>query len=312
MPFCGCQPNLRKAKPPCREGPQLSRRWNRDLLVDPAWLRDHLNDPSVRVVDCTAEIVPRPVGPSLYESRRREWLSEHIPGAVYLHLDEDLSDPHGPFPFALPKPDAVWRTLSGLGFEVGATIVLYGGGIPWAVHRVWWVLMASGVRDVRVLDGGRQRWVAEGHPTESGPVSFAATEFLGRPRPEMVATKREVFDCLDDGKTCLLNSLPDDQLGAAGGPRYGRAGQIPGSVNVSAMSLIDPVSHRFLEPAALQAQFDRAGVPDNDRIITYCGGGLAASTTFLALSVLGYQELSLYDGSLLEWAKDPDMPMTAA
>ncbi len=88
------------------------RRLNRYLLVDPAWLGARLDDQSVRVVDCTVELVPRPVGPSLYEDRRGEWLNAHIPGAAYLHFDADLSDHDGAFPFALPKPAAVWRTLS--------------------------------------------------------------------------------------------------------------------------------------------------------------------------------------------------------
>jgi thiosulfate/3-mercaptopyruvate sulfurtransferase len=123
-----------------------------------------------------------------------------------------------------------------------------------------------------------------------------------------MADKREVLATIGDSHRCLINALTvEDHTGTA--VRYGRAGHIPSSVNVPTIALIDPVTHAYLPAAQLRAQFEAVGALSRERVITYCGGGVAASNDAFALTLLGVPNVAVYDGSLLEWAADPTLPM---
>ena len=151
-----------------------------DILVEPDWLEAHLEDPTVRVIDTRVNIVPQPPGPSDYVSLYPEYLEGHIPGAAYLHMIDDLSDPDGPFPFALPEPEKVWQRLGELGIRSSDTIVLYGNHIHFAVHRCWWVLAVSGA-NAKLLNCNYANWKAADRPVASGAESFTPTSFTGTP-----------------------------------------------------------------------------------------------------------------------------------
>lgn len=284
---------------------------NTELLVDPSWLEARLDDPMVRVFDCTLTRVPQPSGASLWQNGRTAWEREHIPGACYLHMVEDLSAPKGTVPYGLPDPDTVAGLLSSFGVNANATVVLYGNGGQSVVHRVWWVLTASGVGDVRVLDGGWQRWRAEGRPIESGATKLPqkTAEYPCHPRPDLMVERDEVAHSLDDPDTCLIHSLSAEQFTGIGGQVYRRAGRIPGSINIPASSLLDPETACFRPVDELRATFAAAGVDRAGTIIPYCGGGIAATTVFLGLTIAGYDNVRLYDGSLLDWTADPSAPM---
>ena len=124
------------------------------LLVDADWLEQHLQDPDVRILDCTTYMTPQPVGPSLVRSGRPDWEREHIPGSAHVCMVNDLSDPHGRFPYTLPGKATIERLLSGLGIGNAHRVVLYGAAHPMVVTRAWWVLSALGHERVSVLDGG--------------------------------------------------------------------------------------------------------------------------------------------------------------
>jgi thiosulfate/3-mercaptopyruvate sulfurtransferase len=284
-----------------------------ELLVDPAWLETRLGDPSVRIFDCTLTRIPQPSGASLWESGRNTWAESHIPGAFYLHMVDDLSAPKGTVPYGLPEPDAVAGLLSSFGVSADATIVLYGNGGQSVVHRVWWVLTASGVADVRVLDGGWQRWRGEDRLIESGvpPLPTAAEEYLFRPRPGMKVERDDVMRALGDPRTCLVHSLSAEQFAGTGGQVYRRAGRIPGSINIPASRLVNQDTACFRPIDELRATFAAAGVDRAETVVPYCGGGIAATTVFLGLAIAGYDNVRLYDGSLLDWTADPNAPMVA-
>ncbi|USG60016.1 sulfurtransferase [Sneathiella marina] len=278
-----------------------------DLLVDADWLEARLEDPTVRVIDTRVTIVPQPPGPSDYVSLYPDYLASHIPGAGYLHMVEDLSDPDGAFPFALPSPEVIWQRLGDLGIRSSDTIVLYGNHIHFATHRCWWVLAVAGA-DVRLLNATFANWVAEGRPLASGAESFEAVTFDATPRTEWVASKADVIASMTDPDTTALNALSAEQHAGRGQP-FGRPGRIPKSLSLPAAAMMQPDSGAFRSVDEIARALGETGVSKSDQLITYCGGGIAASTTFVALRLLGYENLSLYDGSLLEWSADPDLPL---
>jgi len=278
-----------------------------DILVEPDWLEAHLDDPAVRILDTRVTIVPQPPGPSDYVSLQPEYLESHIPGAAYLHMVDDLSDPDGAFPFALPSPEVIWRRLGDLGIRSGDIIVLYGNHISFAVHRCWWVLAVAGA-DVRLLNTTFANWAAADRPLASGEESFQPTTFTATPHLDWVASKADVIASMDDADTITLNALSAEQHAGRGQP-FGRAGRIPGSLSLPAAAMMQSDSGAFRSLDDLASTLAVTGVSKSDPVITYCGGGIAASTTFVALRLLGYENLSLYDGSLLEWSADPDLPL---
>ncbi len=281
----------------------------RELLADPDWLQARLGDPKVRIFDCTMVRVPQPTGASIWESGKEKWRQSHIPGAGFLNMVDELSAPSGSIPYGLPKPETVATLLSSHGVASDTTLVLYGDGGQSVVHRVWWVLTASGVADVRVLDGGWKRWRDEDRPIESGEPTFPTTDFVGAPRAEITIERDAVARAVGDPATCLIHSLTFEQFCGTGGQVYGRPGRIPGSVSVPAASLIDPDTMRFRPPEKLAEIFSEVGVDKAETIISYCGGGIAACTIFLALAIVGYDNVQLYDGSLIDWAADSSLPM---
>lgn len=282
------------------------------MLVDPEWLAARLQDPSVRVVDCTVGMVPQPVGASKVTSGREAWREGHIPGAAYLHMTEDLSAPRGEaMPYNLPPTEHMTALLQGLGVNRDTTLVLYGAGYPPAVTRAWWVLRASGVRDVRILDGGWRRWVAEGHPVSTEVPVFAPGDFSANPDPRLIADRETVREALDAAGVLLINALSAPQFHGTGGAHYGRPGRIPGSVSLPSAELIDPATRRYRSPEELRKMFAELGAFDHGRVIAYCGGGIAASATVFALALLGHPDVALYDASLLEWSADATLPMEA-
>jgi len=282
---------------------------NPQFLVEPDWLAARLDDPRLRILDCTVWMTPQPVGASICRTGRPEWEAGHIPGAGYVSMVDDLGSRGGPTPYTLPAHADLVETLRGLGIDDDSTIVLYGAGYPATVTRVFWVLRVSGVRDVRILNGGWEGWVAGGYPVSTEVPPPRRGSFSGERRPEMLACLADVKAALDDPAVCLLNALSAEQFRATGGAHYGRPGRIPRSVNLPLRSLFDAATGRFHDLDRLRALVAATGALDSPRVITYCGGGIAASGTFFVLSLLGYDRVALYDCSLLEWSQDPSLPM---
>jgi thiosulfate/3-mercaptopyruvate sulfurtransferase len=278
-----------------------------DILVEPDWLEAHLEDPTVRVIDTRVNIVPQPPGPSDYVSLYPEYLEGHIPGAAYLHMIDDLSDPDGPFPFALPEPEKVWQRLGELGIRSSDTIVLYGNHIHFAVHRCWWVLAVSGA-NAKLLNCNYANWKATDRPVASGAESFTPTSFTGTPNLDWVASKADVIASMDDPDTITLNALSAEQHAGRGQP-FGRPGRIPASLSLPAAAMMQTGIGAFRSLEDISQIIEDTGVSKSDQVITYCGGGIAACTTFVALRQLGFENVSLYDGSLMEWSADPDLPL---
>lgn len=160
-----------------------------------------------------------------------------------------------------------------------------------------------------MLDGGWQKWAREGRAVETGPARPRppGNIVVREQRPLMVG-KEAVLAAIGDGAVCTVNALAPEQHSGAGGNSYGRPGRIRGSVNLPAAHLIDPATNEFLPAGELRRRFEAVGAFDKE-VITYCGGGIAASADALALVMLGHPAVRLYDASMSEWANDPALPM---
>jgi thiosulfate/3-mercaptopyruvate sulfurtransferase len=280
-----------------------------DALVSTSWLAAELGAADLRVLDCTVLLTPRQGGGYAVESGRAAWEAAHIPGSAFADLADDLSDPDSPLRFTLPTAARFAAAMGTLGVGDGHRVVLYDSRANMWAARMWWTLRAFGFDAAAVLDGGWRAWTAEDRPTSTEAPDWPPATFTARPRPGLFVGKDAVLDAVEHGRTCLVNALDRAQHRGETQP-YARPGHITGSANVPAMELVDHATHRYLPLDDLRAAFaDVAG--RGDRVITYCGGGIAASSDAFVLHLLGHDDVAVYDNSLSEWAADPSLPMEA-
>lgn len=282
-----------------------------EAIVSTDWLADHLDDPNLRVFESTVflhHVEEGPDAPYRVESGRAQYDAAHIPGAGFIDIANDLSDTNAPTHFMMPPPDRFAEVVGRAGLGDGARVVVYSRGNKQWATRLWWMLRAMGFDNAAVLDGCWEKWTAEGRPTSDAPATYPPATFTPRPRPELFAGKEAVAAAMDDPGTCTINALlPELHRGES--KRYGRAGHIPGSVNLPCGTLLDPESNTFLPPDAVQARLEAVGaVPDKQNIV-YCGGGIAATLDAFLMYQLGYEDVSVYDASMSEWAKDESLPI---
>jgi len=279
-----------------------------EYLVETHWLEDHLGSSELRVFDCTVRVEPNLDGTFSMCSGKDTWEQGHIPGAGFLDLIAQISDPDAKLMFMMPTAAHFETVMSKAGIGQGTRVILYSTVMTAWATRVWWTLRAFGFDNVAVLNGGWKKWELEGRPVSSAATVYPEASFKANPRPDMIADKAEVLGAVGADDVCLMNALPSAMYHGKVLP-YVRAGHIASSVNVPAMVLEDPKSGTFLPAEALKAELERAGALSDSRVITYCGGGIAASHNAFALSLLGKDNVAVYDASLSEWAYDPDAPM---
>jgi thiosulfate/3-mercaptopyruvate sulfurtransferase len=273
-----------------------------DPLVSTDWLAAHLDDPRVRILDATFKL------PGVLPLPKDDYLKAHIPGAVFFDVDV-VADHSSALPHMFPSAEQFGRDVGALGVGNGDTVVVYDGGGWVAGPRAWWMFLSFGHNDVRVLDGGLKKWVAEGRPVESGevkrkPNSFSATFDKNRVRSiaQMVAN-------LDSRKEQVIDARPSPRFaGSVPEPRPGlRSGHIPGSRNVPYADLFDAETGAMKPMDELRKAFSGAGVDMTKPVVTSCGSGVSALVLTLALYRLGVRGSALYDGSWAEWGL-PDGP----
>jgi thiosulfate/3-mercaptopyruvate sulfurtransferase len=171
------------------------------------------------------------------------------------------------------------------------------------------MLRAFGFDDVAVLDGGWEKWTLDGRDVCGVPCGYPPASFVARPRAALLAQKQDVVAVIGDAGACTINALAAKQHTGESDVHYGRPGRIPGSVNVPYADLIDRATNTFLPVDRLRPRLAAAGALDAPRIITYCGGGIAATGVAFALALCGREDVAVYDGSLGEWCADPALPM---
>ena len=282
-------------------------------LMSTEQLAKLLGQPSVRVYDCTTYLETPPPGsddPYVAVPGRRTYEEAHIPGADFLDLQGEFSDATTRLRFMMPATVQLETAFGRHGLGADSRVVLYSiGTMMWAT-RFWWMLRSLGFDQAAVLDGGFDKWMAEGQPTESGPArGYPPATFKAAPRPGFFVDKRAVLAATKERGTVIVNALGPQFHKGLDPSRYGRPGRVPGSVNVPAATLVNAAGKDFTALVDAEAQFAAQGVTRDKRVICYCGGGISATIDLFLLHQLGHAALTLYDGSMGEWAKDPSLPI---
>ncbi len=282
-----------------------------EAIVETNWLETNLDDSTLRIFDCTTHLLYSEEGsdaPYVVKSGREDYDASHIPGADFLDLQGELSVTDSPYRFTAPPADQFADALSRHGVGDGSRVILYStANAQWAT-RIWWMFRAFGFDNAAVLNGGWQKWRAEDRPASTEPAAYPAAKFTALPRPEMFVGRDDVLSAIGDTNTCTLNALAPD-LHSGENSRYGRPGRVPGSVNIPAASLLDPETNTFLDAAIVAERFQGVGADKNKRIINYCGGGIAATLDAFLQHQLGYENITVYDDSMSQWATDESLPI---
>lgn len=275
-----------------------------DSLVSTEWLKQHLDDPDLVVFDCTVDQQPEENGGFHNISGRASYDRGHIPSAGFADLKAELADVNSPIEFAVPTAEQFCAAMGALGVGDNSQVVLYDTNYSAWAARVWWMLRWVGFDRAAILNGGLKIWTDEGRPLSTEPANYPAKQLSPTLRPELIADRDEVFAGIDDDAVCLVDTMPEEFYRGEMS-LYARAGHIPGASNTNGLKLLD-------ETGRFRSDEELADIIDGDhnaRTITYCGGGIMASSNAFVMTRLGFNNIAVYTASMQEWAADPDNPM---
>lgn len=275
-----------------------------DPLVCTDWLAARVDDPKVKIIDASYKM------PGVLPLPSEDYLAAHIPGAVFFDVGA-IADPHDPRPHMYPGAEQFARDVASLGISSDDTVVAYDSGAWMAAPRAWWMLLSFGHRDVKVLDGGLQKWTREGRPTHSGKVTPKPGKFQAKLDPNYIRNLPQLLGNLETQAEQLVDARPRPRFeGSVAEPWPGRrSGHIPGSRNVPYAELFDSKTGAMKPPEDLRRAFANAGVDFAKPVVTTCGSGVSALVLTLALYRLGVRGTALYDGSWAEWGMPEGPPI---
>jgi thiosulfate/3-mercaptopyruvate sulfurtransferase len=256
-------------------------------IVSTDWLASHLDQSGLVIIDCRKS---KPgINPPI--DFHGKYLEAHIPGAVYIEVD-DISDCSTGLPHMLPDAEAFSKSMSERGISNNSAVVLYDEGDLFSAPRVWWMLTRFGANNVRILDGGLNAWLKEGKRTEGGERKLPPANFEARLESQVVVSAEQVqiIDARSLGR--FRGEQPEPRPGLHGG-------HIPGSLSVPFTELTE--NGRIKSPQALKETFSRLGVDTTQRTISSCGSGVTAAALLFGLHLIGAEDVLIYDGSWAEW-----------
>lgn len=270
-----------------------------EMLIEPGELLAKLGDPRLRIYDATIMFY---MGMSAEEaakipSAREIYLAGHVPGAAF--FDHQLfTDPIGKYEYMVAPEKMLAEQIGRIGIGNDAEVVVYASNILVSATRAWWVLRYAGVRNVRVLNGGLPAWKEAGGGVEAGRRKYDPAAFTPAFKPEMFASRQEVQASVEQGGAYIENALMQD---------WHDREHIPGSACL-------PLTNLSIGWDSFRSQDDIfrlvAPRPEGERIITYCGGGIAATLNAMAHLMAGNKNVAVYDGSLFEW-KGEGLPLSS-
>jgi thiosulfate/3-mercaptopyruvate sulfurtransferase len=273
-----------------------------EMLVDGAWLASHAGDANLRIVDCDGA-----------EAYKRA----HIPGAVSLPPDKGIGplqssffkDPGSKDAALVMTPEQFAAAMAGLGIGNDTTVVVYDSGGSMHAARLWWCLNYYGHTDVKLLDGGWRRWLAEARPISLDETVPPHAAFTPRTNASLHASAEYLLTAYQRPDVVVLDVRSDGEWDGTNTRGNKRGGHIPGAVHLEWTNNVG--DNHALKPAdALRAMYEAAGVTPDKEVITVCQGGIRAAQTALTLTALGYGRVRNYDGSFREWGNRDDTPIT--
>ena len=270
-----------------------------DDLVSTAWLAENLGRQDLTVIDSSWFM------PALGRDARKEYLAAHIPGARFLDIDE-VADATNPAPHMLPSAEEFGSAMEKLGVSKDDRIVVYDNSPTRTAARGWFMFRHFGAPKVAILDGGFQKWLAEGRPTEKGKPTKRMARFEPVERASEVVTKRQInsgfgMPLVDArGRARFQGTEADPRPGVA-------SGHIPGARNLPYSDLYNQ-DGTLRSPDEIRRLFLAAGVDPEKPFVASCGSGVTANSLIFAARMLGNRDTRLYDGSWSEWGADPKTP----
>ena len=275
------------------------------FFVAADWLAEHIDDPEIQIIDAR-------MAPPGQEERdlNAEYQAGHIPGAVFFDI-EALSDT-SPLPHMMPRAEAFAVAMRELGVSSDKHLVVYDEGNLFSAPRAWWMLRTFGVEKVSIVAGGLEGWRRDGLPLEQGLPELPEGDFDGRVDPLAIKRLTDVLLVSHEGSAQIVDARPAGRFnGQVAEPRPGlRSGHIPGALNVPWTELV--INGELKTTDELNEIFARQGVDFERPIIASCGSGVTAAVVVLALTTLGVNGVSLYDGSWSEWGARTDLPIEPA
>ncbi|GIV70655.1 sulfurtransferase [Caldilinea sp.] len=272
-----------------------------EVLVSTEWVAEHLNDPSIRLVESNEDVL-------LYDTG-------HIPGAVKVDWHTDLNDPVIRDYINKEQFEAL---MSRLGIANDTTVIFYGDKNNWWATYAYWVFQLFGHTNAKIMDGGRAKWVAEGRPLTREVPSYPPTKYVAQERNDAAirAFRDDVLAHIQAGRPLVDVRSPGEYKGELlhmpDYPQEGalRGGHIPGAKNVPWARAANP-DGTFKSAEELRAIYEQEqGLKPDDDIIAYCRIGERSSHTWFVLSkLLGYQHVRNYDGSWTEWGNAVRLPI---
>ena len=276
---------------------------NGDALVTVEWLTEHLNDPSVVILDGTSHL------PTTGRDGDAEFLDKHIPGALRFNIDL-VSDKSNPLPHMLPSAEFFGESVGAMGISNKHRIVVYDVYGLQSAARTWWMFRVFGHSNVAVLHGGLPAWEAAGHSIESGPTQRSSAAFAAVLNAGLVRSVEDILTNVDSRAELMMDARAAGRFtGQDPEPRAGmRSGHIPGSLSLPFTQLLNP-DRTFLPADALNALLDDTGGDFSKPLVASCGSGVTACVIALAFHLVGRGEVAVYDGSWAEWGARQDTPI---
>jgi len=263
------------------------------LIVSPAWLAEHLEDPNIVIVDCRFSLANPQLGQQQYQE-------SHIPGAFYLDLDQDLSSPiqkHGGR-HPLPNPEKLSKKLSEIGITSRQTLVVAYDDSRFAfASRLWWLLRYFGHEQVVLLDGGFGQWKNSEYPISSNIPTAKLGQFTPEIQSEMLVNIETVKARKDLPGVVLIDSREPERYLGKTEPTDPIAGCIPGAVNYPWQEVTETTG--FVKINEQSQRWEN--IKNSEEIIVYCGSGVTACVNLLSLELAGIDQAKLYGGSWSDW-----------
>ncbi|TGS09201.1 3-mercaptopyruvate sulfurtransferase [Mesorhizobium sp. M2E.F.Ca.ET.209.01.1.1] len=272
------------------------------FIVDADWLEKQLGEPGLTIIDASWYL------PAQKRDARAEYDAAHIPGARFLDQDA-VSDPDSKLPHTLASPQHFAQYVGAMGVTADDTIVVYDGPGLFSAPRAWWMFRVMGVFQVYILNGGFDRWKAEGRPVTSEPTKIAPSVFHADFDEGRVVGLDEMRRIVDGRKSQIADARSAGRFaGTDPEPRPGvRSGHMPGAHNVPITALAE--NGELLPKDRLRKVIEDAGIDLSEPVVTSCGSGITAAAITLALETLGHTDNRLYDGSWTEWGGLSDTPV---